>query len=76
MAEITVKVGKKGDEAAADKSKVVKGQKPKPAGDVEGQYAYYATVSCWNCYALNEIVTDTNYAVWFYCWNCGAYCEY
>ncbi|HEX4297422.1 MAG TPA: hypothetical protein VHZ56_05320 [Devosia sp.] len=76
MAEITVKIGKKGDESKVDKSKITKGSKPKQMGGAEGQYAYVTAVTCWNCYAVNEITADTNFQVGFYCWNCGAYCVY
>lgn len=75
MAEITVKVGKKGDDSKVDKQKTVKGQKPTQTGGAEAQHAIGINASCWHCSAINYVIGDTHVYVGFYCWNCGAYCE-
>jgi hypothetical protein len=75
MADISVKVGKKGNDSKVDKKKTVKGQKPAQAAGAEAQRAVGINASCWNCWAINYIVGDTNFYVGFYCWNCAAYNE-
>jgi hypothetical protein len=72
MAEI--KLSKKGNKDAVDESKIGKGKKPE-LSEVEGQWRYWDGVVCWNCWAVNEVIVDTNVWLGYYCWNCGAYFE-
>ncbi|MBX3742702.1 MAG: hypothetical protein KF712_17085 [Akkermansiaceae bacterium] len=49
----------------------------KPGEDeVGGRYRRWTRVSCPYCYALNDIVEETNYRQWFRCWNCRGTFQY
>ena len=74
MADVKVKVTKKGNKDKVPAAKIGKGSKPKIA-DVEGQATYWTGAICWNCAAVNDVVADTNVWLGYYCWNCGAYFE-
>ena len=75
MAEQRVKVGKQVDESQVDQSKATQGKKPEQAQDVEGQAPYLDWVICPCCFTVNEIVADTDYYLWFRCWDCGCWFE-
>lgn len=74
MAEIKVKIGKAGKQPA-DKSKIGKGTKPETSGDVEAQWRRWVTVACPDCWALNNVVEDSNQWLGYLCWRCDAYFE-
>jgi hypothetical protein len=75
MADITVKVGKKAEKDNVDSSKIGKGSKPASGGDVQGQAQAWTAVSCPYCWAVNEVVVDSNQWLGYYCWNCAGYFE-
>lgn len=72
MAEVKIKVGKESPKGKVDQAKIGKGKKPARSGsDVEGQYQYWDWVSCPYCWAVNEVVVDTQVWLAYSCWNCG-----
>lgn len=67
--KIEVGVGVAG-EAPAD-AEIIELVKPGGGGDeVGGRYRYWARVTCPYCWALNDVLAETNYRMWFRCWNC------
>ncbi len=68
-----IKLTKKGNKPS-DEGKIGKGSKP-DLGEVEGQWQYWTGAVCWNCFAVNNVIVDTNQWLGYYCWNCGAYFE-
>lgn len=75
MTEIKVKVGKSPDSEPSDKSKIGEGKKPEQRDDVEAQARYWDAVACPNCWAINEVIVDTNVWLGYRCWNCRYYFE-
>ena len=74
MAEMTLKIGKKADEAKAGKSTIadsVRPDKVKESG-ASAQRPVRIDFLCWNCWASCTAVGDTNYWVYVRCWNCNA----
>jgi hypothetical protein len=70
MAEAKVKVGKKTAKGKTPENKIGKGTKPQAKEGAEGQYQYVSWVTCPYCWAVNEVVIDTNRWLSYYCWNC------
>jgi hypothetical protein len=69
MTEVTVRLGKQRDKSALNGKRIEAGR-PK-LGDVEGQL-FVQSIVCVNCWAVNEIRSDSPYADYFFsCWNCG-----
>lgn len=49
----------------------------KPEDDeVGGRYRRHANVICPYCYAACSIIEETNYRMWFSCWNCRGSFQY
>jgi hypothetical protein len=49
----------------------------KPEEDeVGGRYRRWTTVICPYCRCANDILEETEYRMWFRCWNCGGAFQY
>lgn len=65
--KIEIGLGEKGT-APAD-AEIVDGVKPEE-DEVGGRYRRHAQVLCPYCYAACNIIEETDYRMWFNCWNC------
>lgn len=68
-----VGLGEKG-EAPAD-AEIIDAVKPEE-DEVGGRYRRVNNVICPYCYCSNRIIEETNYRMWFRCWNCGGSFNY
>ncbi len=65
-----VGIGEKGEAPAG--TEIIKTVKPEEVkeDEVGGRYRRIAYVNCPYCYSNCRIVEETEYQMWFVCWNC------
>ncbi len=71
--KIEVGIGVKG-EAPAD-AEITDLTQPED-DEVGGRYRRANNVICPYCSAVNRIIEETNYRMWFRCWNCAGTFQY
>ena len=71
--KVEIGYGEKG--SAPEDAEIIDLVKPEE-DEVGGRYRRINDVVCPYCYAVNRIVEETDYRMWFRCWNCSGTFQY